>query len=176
MLIHLNGLPGVGKLTVGRALATRLGGRLLDNHAVCNLAFTLTDFGTEAFYETVLAVRDIAYARVRSLDARVPVVLTNVLTTDDVGEEYWRALRRLAEDRGSPFLAVTLHCDFEENARRLTTPSRGLLLKLTDPETVKRGFDGAKLIEAGADRRLRLDTTGLSADEAADRIADWVKS
>jgi shikimate kinase len=38
MLINLNGWPGVGKLTVGRILAKTLGGRLLDNHTLLNVA------------------------------------------------------------------------------------------------------------------------------------------
>ena len=31
MLVHINGYPGVGKLTIGRALAAQVGGKLLDN-------------------------------------------------------------------------------------------------------------------------------------------------
>jgi shikimate kinase len=34
MIIHINGYPGVGKLTIGRIVAEQLGGRLLDNHSV----------------------------------------------------------------------------------------------------------------------------------------------
>jgi shikimate kinase len=38
MLINLDGWPRVGKLTVGRVLAMALGGRLLDNHTLLNVA------------------------------------------------------------------------------------------------------------------------------------------
>ena len=48
MMIHLNGYPGVGKLTVGRLLAQRLGGRLLDNHAMYDVAFALAEFRSPA--------------------------------------------------------------------------------------------------------------------------------
>ena len=37
MIIVLNGYPGVGKLTIGRALAETLKGRLLDIHTIYNL-------------------------------------------------------------------------------------------------------------------------------------------
>jgi hypothetical protein len=64
MIIHMNGYPGVGKLTIGRELCRILNGRLLDNHSVYNVAFALTEFRSDAFYETVRAVRAIAYDRI----------------------------------------------------------------------------------------------------------------
>lgn len=45
MIIVLNGYPGVGKLTIGRKLAPVLRGRLLDIHAVYNVAFALLNSG-----------------------------------------------------------------------------------------------------------------------------------
>ena len=44
MLVHINSYPGVGKLTIGRALANQIGGKLLDNHSIYNIAFALTEF------------------------------------------------------------------------------------------------------------------------------------
>ena len=38
MIIHLNGLPGVGKLTIARELALRLGAHVLDSHSIYNVA------------------------------------------------------------------------------------------------------------------------------------------
>ena len=67
MLVHINGYPGVGKLTIGRALADQLGAKLLDNHSVYNVAFALTEFKSPEFYDTVRAVRAIAFSRVLAL-------------------------------------------------------------------------------------------------------------
>jgi shikimate kinase len=44
MIVHLNGWPGVGKLTVGRKLAPMLNARLLDNHTLHNVALAICDF------------------------------------------------------------------------------------------------------------------------------------
>jgi hypothetical protein len=41
-MIHLNEWLGVGKLTVGRALADRLGARLIDNHPLHDVAIRCT--------------------------------------------------------------------------------------------------------------------------------------
>lgn len=38
LVVHLNGWPGVGKLTIGRALAERLNARLIDNHLLHDAA------------------------------------------------------------------------------------------------------------------------------------------
>ena len=53
MIIVLNGYPGVGKLTIGRELAGRLNGKLLDIHSVYNVAFALTEFKSPEFRDTV---------------------------------------------------------------------------------------------------------------------------
>ncbi len=34
MIIHLNGMPGTGKLTIARLVAQELEGRLVDNHSI----------------------------------------------------------------------------------------------------------------------------------------------
>ncbi|WP_284388078.1 hypothetical protein [Devosia yakushimensis] len=38
MIIHLNGWPGVGKLTIGRLLAADLGARFIHNHLLHDVA------------------------------------------------------------------------------------------------------------------------------------------
>ena len=38
MIVHINGWPGVGKLTVAREVARRLSARLLDNHTLHDVA------------------------------------------------------------------------------------------------------------------------------------------
>ncbi len=42
MIIHFNGWPGVGKYTVAKIVANRLGLRFLDNHTLLNIAIALT--------------------------------------------------------------------------------------------------------------------------------------
>jgi hypothetical protein len=120
VIVHINSYPGVGKLTIGRALAELIGGKVLDNHSVFNVAFVLTEFKSPAFYDTVRAVRDIAYRRILDLPADVPVVLTNWYSQGSAwGEENWDRAIVLAKERRCALNVVTLACRPEENARRI---------------------------------------------------------
>lgn len=176
MIIHINGFPGVGKLTVGKLLAAELGGRLLDNHSIYNIALALTEFKSPAYYETLRAVRAIAYQRVLELPAGVPVVLTNAHMSDsDWGNECWDAVIDLARARGVPLLIVVMECSPEENARRIQGADREEKRKPRDPGMFWGNIEGRPLLDRGGDHLLRLDVTHLPAEEAARQIAGWVR-
>lgn len=87
MIVHLNGLPGVGKLTVARLIAKQLDGYLIDSHTIYNVAFSLTEFQSPEFYSLVKAVRDVAYERIAAIPANIPVIMTNALGQSPWGEE-----------------------------------------------------------------------------------------
>jgi predicted kinase len=174
LIIHLNGLPGIGKLTIARVIVARLGGYLLDSHAVYNVAFCLTEFRTPEFYSLVRSVRNVAYEQAAKIPANIPVVLTNALWAGSWGQENWEAVRALARQRGCPLLAVTLSCSRDEHIRRVTTSERSYLRKLTDPSKLRPNADD--LLEHGAEQLLRLDSTGRLPEECADQIIQWVRN
>ncbi|MEM7711841.1 MAG: AAA family ATPase [Pseudomonadota bacterium] len=174
MIVVLNGYPGVGKLTIGRDLATRLGGRLVDIHTLYNLAFALTGFGTPAFRETVARVEAIADDLIGRLPAGEPVVFTTVLTGDgDWAREEWARFVARGTAR-PPLRMVHLWCDLNENIRRIEAPERAGKGKLRGADVARRNHaNRAELIGADLPHLLRLDVTDLSAGDAAARIAAW---
>jgi hypothetical protein len=177
VIVHINSYPGVGKLTIGKALAELIGGRLLDNHSVFNVAFALTEFKSPAFYDTVREVREIAYRRILDLPREVPVVLTNWYSRESTwGQENWDRAIALAKERRCALNIVTLTCQVEENVRRIQSPGRGAKRKPQDESFVKDNRDGRPLLDRGGDRLLNLDVTHLSAEEAAQKIAAWLTS
>lgn len=175
MIVHINSYPGVGKLTIASELAELIGGKLLDNHSIYNVAFALTEFRTSAFYDTVRAFREIAYNRVLDLPPATPVILTNWCSQDSAwGNENWDAAITLARRRGCVLYIVILTCSPEENVRRIQGKERAAQRKPRDPEMVNANRDGRPLLDRGGDRLLRLDVTELSADVAALEIASWL--
>jgi shikimate kinase len=177
MIIILNGYPGVGKLTIGRELAALLAGRLLDIHTVYNLAFALTEFKSPEFVETVEAVEAIAHKLILKLPNDVPVVLTTVLAGESAwGSAEWARLEQLGKAR-PPFLVVHVHCDLDENISRIQSPQREEKRKPRDPEMARRNqLEGKVLAGAKAHHLLKLDTTSMSARDAASAIAEWSRS
>lgn len=177
MIVHINGYPGVGKLTVARILAEKLEARLLDNHSVYNIALSLTDFKSDAYYETLRATRSIAYDRILKLPKSVPVILTNAHASDsDWGNECWDAVIDLARNRGSQLFVVVMDCAPDENARRIQNPERDAKRKPRDPGMFKGNIDGRPLLDRGGDDLLRFDSTKLSPEKSAALIYEWIKS
>ncbi len=179
MIIHLNGWPGVGKLTVGRALARQLRGRLVDNHTLHNVAFATCDFGSEERWAVYYAVRDIAYARIRNMPAEETIVMTNAFVSGvKRDEEGWAAINRLVIDRGDTLVAVTLTCSREENMARLRSDERLNNRKLVDTAALEEWLNNPdyRLHSGdGADHSILVETTDLTYDEAADKICALIK-
>ncbi|MFS8184197.1 AAA family ATPase [Pseudovibrio denitrificans] len=175
MLIVLNGYPGTGKLSIGRELAEALGARLLDNHTVWNLAFALTERKTPVFYESIKAVRRLADDLICQLPDDVPIVMTEALTVGSAFcEEYWAGLEKLSMSRG-PLLVVHMHCNLEENKRRMQSPERDLKRKPRDGDYAEQNHRRARaLLGEDAEHFMELDVSDLAAAEAAQMIANWV--
>jgi hypothetical protein len=174
MIININGWPGVGKLSVAERLQRRIGGRLLDNHAIFNVAFSLCEFQTPEFYETVRKVREIAFARASKLPVGISIILTSAYANTPFGRENWAAIREMANTRGASLCNIVMDCSLAENIRRLQSPQRARLRKLTAPQPLIAAREASNLLEGGGDYLLRLETSNLTAEDSAARIADWL--
>lgn len=174
MIIVLNGYPGVGKLTIGRELAGRLNGKLLDIHSVYNVAFALTEFKSPEFRDTVEKIEKIAHDLILKLPVDQPVILTTVLAGQgDWGDGEWRRMKDLGKAR-PPFCVVHVKCDLDENIRRIQDEERDLKRKPRDPEYAVRNHRDAKpLYGSDAEYLLELDATRMTPSEASAAIADW---
>ena len=176
MLIVINGRPGSGKLTVGRLLAERIGARLLDAHTLNNLAFALTDKGSEAFRQCIWDLRRIARKHVLALPPGTPLIATESVFDDSAwGNAIWEDTIRLARERGGPFLVVILECDPEENERRLRSPERMGKRKPMDGSLLSANRYERSSIRRGADGVLEVNTTELLAEETASQIETWLE-
>ena len=172
VIVHLNGWPGVGKLTVGRALAERLNARLIDNHLLHDAAIACAGLDDPQRWPLYEEIRAAAYRTLASRPAAESFVMTNALCAGSARErEAWNHVVDLAMARHAPLVPVVLEADFEENARRLRSAGRGPR-KLTDPALL-RSFAAEDAIQRpDVPELLILDVTALSAEQAAVRICD----
>ncbi len=107
MIVHLNGWPGVGKLTVARLLAPRLQARLIDNHLLHDVAIRCTGIDDPARWPLYEAVRAAAYQALADRPRSETFVMTNALCLGAARErEAWRHVVALAETRAVPLVPV----------------------------------------------------------------------
>lgn len=132
MLIHINGFPGVGKLTVARELEKLTGGRLIDNHAIINLAYLATEHGTPEFFDLHKSLTAALYKTLSQVKGLNLLIFTNAQAAE-LPEDIDRLnrIRDLAAARKEIFVPVVLTCDPEENKRRVVSADRAERKKLT---------------------------------------------
>ena len=175
MIIHINSYPGVGKLTIAKALSKSNGAKILDNHSIYNVAFALTEFKSPEFYKTVSDVRAIAYQRVKELPSDVPVILTNAHVQDSSwGNACWDEALKLAKSCKRAHVVVILDCSREENSKRIQGVDREDMRKPRDPQMFRQGPIDRPLIDRDADHLIRMDVTNLSAQQVADHLHSWL--
>ncbi|MBX5174651.1 AAA family ATPase [Rhizobium sp. NZLR1b] len=171
-IVHINGWPGTGKLTVGRLLAERLGARLIDNHTLLNPAEALFSRSDPLHASLRGQIRQAFFDHAVRADPAESFVFTDALSDDADDSAVFSWYRDLAAARGVNLVAILIDCAPEENARRLASPGRSEALKLTDTATLQRLRANYKLLRGLAERTVEIDTTGLSPEHTMARILE----
>ncbi|KAJ5180679.1 hypothetical protein N7492_003889 [Penicillium capsulatum] len=176
-IIHLNGFPGVGKLTIARHLTSRLSANLIHNHLLVNPADAVLH-RTQPGYQTL---RRAIRAAVLDALADEPAtygtsyVFTDFQSSDELGASVCAEYIAAAVGRDAPFIPVVLLCDEDVNMQRLVSPERETYSKLMDVELVARFRREKEVCRLGKHPNFfELDVSGLEPGEAARRIYDHV--
>lgn len=170
-LIFLHGLPGVGKLTVARELAKLTGFRIFHNHLTVDLVGAVFEFGSRPFVE----LREKIWLEVFSQAAASGLsgLIFTFAFDRSVRSDFIEKTREVIESAGGEVLFVELKCSAEELERRIEDPSRGSFGKLNSAAWFRELKDeGAFLYPGIPAGRLILDTTELSAADAASQIVN----
>ena len=168
-LIFLYGLPGVGKLTVARELAKLTGFRIFHNHLAVDLVKSVFEFGSLEFVE----LREKIWLDVfsRAVAANLNGLIFTFAPERTVRDGFIEKTREVVEASGGEVLFVELKCSTEELERRIEHPSRQRFGKLSSAAQFRELNEaGAFVYEGRPAARLVLDTTELSASDAAGRI------
>ena len=182
-LIYLFGFPGVGKNTIGRAIENRTEFLAIQNHLLSNALRRAISLQPAENYEQLepLLKHHTMKSWVNFLEfvgAAVPqqgLIVTSVLYENDPDKvEFFNLVREWAVSQGRRFLPVRLVCSPEEMARRVESPSRDIQYKLTDRGILKNIISNNVLLQP--DDCFELDVTALTANEAADKIIDYLNA
>jgi hypothetical protein len=179
ILVMLVGPPAVGKMTVGHALAARTGLRLFHNHHTIDLALRFFPYGSPPFQRLVGEFRRRIFEEVAASD--LPgLIFTYVWAFDDARDadavESWATLFR---ERGGRVVFAELEATQAERLRRNETEFRlsekPFKRDLAASREQLLAIDAKYVTNSGGrfdDRAdwLRLETTTMSAEDAAERI------
>jgi gluconate kinase len=171
-VLHINGWPGCGKLTIARIVATRLNARLLDNHTLLNPAEALFARDDPLHRALRKSLRETTFRFVAQLPLGIPVVFTDALADDAGDAAMFDEYREVARNRSARLVSAVLDCDLEENVRRLTAAHRAEHMKLTRPAVLTALRSKYRLLKPDDVALIELDVTNLTAEQAASALVD----
>lgn len=172
LIVHINGWPGSGKLTIAREMAKQLGARVLDNHTIINPAEALFDRRDPLNRSLRKALRAVIFEHAGRMKPGTSLILTDALSDDPFDSAVFDDYRALAAARGATLIAVVLDCSPERNRERLTAPGRAERHKLTSEAVLASLRAACQLLKAEGLPLIELDVSELSAEQAAAILAE----
>jgi hypothetical protein len=174
-LIFLYGLPGVGKLTVARALSAQQGYPVFHNHLVVDALLPVFPFASPAFID----LREAIWLAVFDRAARdgLPGVIFTFAPEATVRPDFVDVALQTARDAGGSALLVELTCPLDTLRQRLGEASRQGTGKITSvAQFDELRATGAFAYPGMPPPNLRIDTGALGPVQAALRIGAAIAS
>lgn len=167
-LVVLYGPPGVGKKTIGAALAERLGWPLHHQHLAFDAAAERFSFGTAEFEREHRALT-LAALRTHVAAGEPGVVMTYCYTWP--GSRFFvEGLRACASELSASLDFVRIRCGPDEHLRRVTDPARVGTNKISSPAELRASLERFDF-DADPPDAACVDSTHRAPDAAAEAIA-----
>ncbi len=175
MIIHINGWPGVGKQTVGRALARVMGARFIHNHLLHDVAINCTGLDDADRWPLYEAVRSAAYTALATRPKDEVFVMTNALCRNSPREvQAWAHIVDLAIKREVPLVPVVLTAELAENVRRVQSADRRG--KLNSPGDLCEMMSVDTIQLPAVPELFVVDSTHFSAEQTAQAVLLHVRA
>jgi shikimate kinase len=176
-IVYLLGYPGVGKYTIGRALAAQTGAVLIDNQMINHPILALFNRGVDlpdGAFDRAAPIRDAVFSTLEEIaPPSLSYVFTNNLEDKPEDIAIYNRLHDIAASRDSAFLPVMLTCAREVQLERVQTEERRGRLKVTDAEWLDEFMTSVPLYSpAGV---MTLDTTEATPEESAAAIVERLR-
>jgi broad-specificity NMP kinase len=174
-IIHINGFPGTGKLTIATALTALLPTttKLVHNHLLINPADAILTRSQSGYQNLRRAIRNAVFQSLIHEPAtyETAYIFTDFQSTDAVGSGVCKEFEVAADERGGAFVPILLKCEERVNLERLVSEDRAKHRKLTDVELVRTFRENVEIYRfEKVENALELDATGMTAEEAARRV------
>ncbi|KAM0527121.1 hypothetical protein D7B24_000052 [Verticillium nonalfalfae] len=178
--IYINGYPAVGKLTVAKELEKRIPqSKIYDNHLMIDGVAALVERSSPHYQDLRTAARRFFLDIISTHDVTdgVTWIFTDSREKSAEAAAAAQDYKDAAARRNVPFVSVILHCDAQENERRILGEGRGgrTNTKLVDVEILRQIRREEGLHRFGGDCELELDITNLEPAVAAETIRRHVE-
>ncbi|KAI9846572.1 MAG: hypothetical protein M1837_003813 [Sclerophora amabilis] len=180
-IVYINGYPGVGKLTVARELSKLISNsKIIDNHHLIDPVAMLYDRNMPEYQPLRRAVSQreaVLSSIVKSSSTKnVTWICTDQQSSSPTGSVVALDYARAAETRRCRLVSVILHCQAEENERRITATGRGgpTNSKLTDLAILRTIREREDIYHFGGKDEVEIDVTARSAEETARLIVNFI--
>lgn len=175
-IVHINGFPGTGKLTVARLLVEKLSvlnAKLVHNHLLIDPAGAILPRSSKDYQTLRHGIRAAVFATlIQSPDTFDSLYMfTDFQSSDVLGTSVVAEYEFAAKLRNCAFIPIILSCAKKENLSRLESQERTLHGKLTDRALVSCMRDHIEVHRfANHPFQMDLEITNLEPDLAADLI------
>lgn len=175
MIIHINGMIGVGKLTVAKLLTEKLDARLIDNHLLIDFVVAMCGRGSDEYFILLEKLMDVALDQTAKKPNEI-FIFTNALSAK-LEEDRARLdkIRFFADEKNIKFIQVLLECELEENKRRMVSEDRKLKGKLIDASKLDKIYENHTIYHPTSEFTLKIDTTNLSAESVSNNIKSYIE-
>ncbi len=172
-IIYIIGFAGSGKLTVAKELAKTGPYKLIDNHKINDVIFSVlptTENIPNEVWNKIDEIRQIVIDTIAlQKSSNQSYIFTNELIENDPFDlKYYQSIVNLSKEINASLLPIVIYCNLNCLEKRIQSADRKGTYKIIDAEYGLERIKGKKLFVPRD--AFTIDTSELSVDETVKKI------
>ena len=183
--VLLMGFPGVGKRTIGEALARKTNARFTHHHELYDPIFKLfcNDYEdqwnlTSQMWEKLNEAQAVYFGALADVCSRDDsfIYTEMMLDKDPYHQIDYKKILDVVKKRNAHFFPIRLICDEDELLERVQSNDRKEYseFKTRDPDLSRKRSRELDVFYSHHENEMTIDNTNLSADAVADKIVEFI--